>query len=165
MTELTITGLQQERFWERVSRGEGCWEWMGCRTGSGYGYIRVNGRGIGTHRVAYLLECGPIADGLHVTHQCDNPACCNPDHLKLGDRSRNMRDMVARNRNVPHRGAANGNAKVSDATIREAVNEWRSGNSAASVARKYGIPESTFYNWTSGQNMRIRLADAVGATE
>ena len=37
----------EERFWPRVQKGEGCWEWQGTRTALGYGvfvhYTEVGG--------------------------------------------------------------------------------------------------------------------------
>ena len=33
------------------------------------------------HRAAYILWNGPIPDGMQIDHRCDNPKCCNPQHL------------------------------------------------------------------------------------
>lgn len=37
-----------------------------------------------------------IPEGKQVNHHCDNPACCRPDHLYLGDHSDNMHDAMER---------------------------------------------------------------------
>lgn len=97
------------RFWSKVRKaeGEGCWLWQGARGAGGYGQIGVwrqgpNGRRvlvkIGAHRVAWELTNGSVADGLHVLHRCDTPACVRPDHLFLGTSSDNGADMVAKGR-------------------------------------------------------------------
>ena len=31
-----------------------------------------------------------------ITHECDNPNCCNPDHLKKGDHKINMQEAIER---------------------------------------------------------------------
>lgn len=83
----------------------GCWEWNGKRNDSGYGIF--NARLIGyedarAHRVVYEHLVGPIPDGLHLRHHCDNPPCVNPDHLEPGTPAQNMADMVERGRHCMH---------------------------------------------------------------
>ena len=51
-----------------------------------------------THRAAWLVTYGSIPDGLVVRHKCDNPPCCNPEHLELGTHQQNVQDAVDRNR-------------------------------------------------------------------
>lgn len=87
-----------ERFWEKVRKGEGCWEWTAA-TVQGYGVIQM-GRGLGTkraHILSYELSIGPV-NGRWVLHKCDNPPCVRPDHLFLGDVGDNNRDMMAKGR-------------------------------------------------------------------
>lgn len=47
------------------------------------------------HRQAWIDEHGPIADGLEVMHLCNNKACINVEHLRLGTHAENMA-MAAR---------------------------------------------------------------------
>lgn len=90
-----------QRFWDKVRvTDSGCWEWRASRNQHGYGRYRLDGNGPeqGTHRVAYAAFIGPVPDGLHVLHDCDNPPCVNPGHLHAGTRTQNMREMVERGR-------------------------------------------------------------------
>lgn len=34
------------------------------------------------HRIIYAMKNGPIPDGYHIDHKCQNKLCCNPDHLQ-----------------------------------------------------------------------------------
>lgn len=97
-------GTDEERFWRKVIRGSGdeCWGWSGGTTNDGYGYLTLgrehSHRKMVAHRFSYELANGPIPDGLLVLHSCDNPPCCNPDHLRLGTQSDNMFEMASKGR-------------------------------------------------------------------
>ncbi len=65
----------------------GCWLWFGAACSRGYGCFAVtstrnNLRVAAAHRVAYLLNVGPIAPGMTLDHLCRNPACVNPSHME-----------------------------------------------------------------------------------
>lgn len=76
----------------------GCWKYAGQKARDGYGQFRANGRRYSAHRIAYTAFVGEIPDGMLVLHECDNPSCCNPRHLSVGDQSKNMADCVRRKR-------------------------------------------------------------------
>lgn len=104
-----------ERYHQRVRKADPdkCWPWTGSYSVAGYGTIGEGGRGGKTlyaHRIAWELVHGPIAEGLHVCHRCDNPGCVNPSHMFLGTHGENLRDMVAKGRNA--HGELHGNAKL-----------------------------------------------------
>ena len=80
-----------------------CHQWT-AYTLKGYVQIGVGAKMEGSHRVSYEVYRGPIPDGLHVLHTCDNPACVNPDHLWLGTNQDNIDDMVAKGRQVSANG-------------------------------------------------------------
>jgi hypothetical protein len=52
---------------------------------------------LGAHRLAFALTKGEPGL-LHVCHDCDSPACCNPAHLCLGTPKTNAQDKVQRGR-------------------------------------------------------------------
>jgi hypothetical protein len=87
-----------QRFWSKVQKSDGCWEWQGARNWKGYGEHSVNCRAIKAHRYSWALHHGPIPDKALVCHRCDNPCCVRPDHLFIGNNSDNQRDAVKKGR-------------------------------------------------------------------
>ena len=75
-----------------------CWIFLGIQNSSGYGTLLQDGEFSAAHRVSWVIHNGPIPGGLWVLHICDQPSCCNPDHLWLGSPQENMEDMVAKDR-------------------------------------------------------------------
>lgn len=79
-------------FWSRVDikdNNEECWNWKEGTTIGGYGCFIYHGDNIRAHRMVYMLSKGDIPEGLLVLHLCNNPTCCNPNHLELGDDLKN----------------------------------------------------------------------------
>jgi hypothetical protein len=101
------------RFWSRVRKTDGCWDWTGAPDNKGYGHISIERRKVLVHRFVYALERGAIPAGIDVLHSCDNRACVNPDHLFLGTQVDNTRDMIAKGRHA--RGERMGNTHLTDA--------------------------------------------------
>ena len=58
-----------------------CWNWQRTTT-NGYGRIRVDGKLLTSHRVAYQLWKNKLRPGYEIDHLCYNRACCNPAHLE-----------------------------------------------------------------------------------
>jgi hypothetical protein len=108
-----LTPSDKERFWSKVdvSNPDGCWPWTDSLTPDGYGRFSVGSKETQTklaaHRVAKTLSMGEdIPDGKIVMHMCDNPPCCNPDHLGVATHQENMDDMVSKKRSVRSFGRA-----------------------------------------------------------
>ena len=92
-------GTPAERFWRKVYKTEGCWYWLGSRTGNGYGCVRRVGLGgaMTAHRYAYYLTHGEMPEG-DTCHTCDVRLCVRPSHLFAGSRSDNMKDAAQKGR-------------------------------------------------------------------
>lgn len=72
-----------ERFWEKVTPGEGdCWEWLGAKNSAGYARLAIGRGHVRAHRFAFELLVGPIPEGLVLDHLCRNRGCVNPKHLE-----------------------------------------------------------------------------------
>jgi hypothetical protein len=78
------------RFWAKVEQTDGCWLWTAARSGDGYGHIKIDGRMMKAHRVAYEMAHGTIPEGLDVDHLCRQPLCVRPEHLEPVSRRTNI---------------------------------------------------------------------------
>lgn len=75
-----------------------CWNFSGYKNEDGYGIVYVNSKRVRAHRCAKELSLNKnIPDGKLVLHKCDNPSCCNPSHLYIGNYSDNNSDRAMRN--------------------------------------------------------------------
>ena len=131
-------------FWEELEKKEsGCWEWRKTRipvrgnVTNNYGMVTVpGGKKVLAHRVAWKLAYGEIPEGKQVCHGCDNPPCCNPDHLYLATQSENIRDSS-------RKGRLHKTAKLTEEQVREIRRRlresWNKYGLKAQLAREYGI--------------------------
>ncbi|MDE2021237.1 MAG: HNH endonuclease [Patescibacteria group bacterium] len=92
-----------DRFHKKLQWDGECLIFMGTRNCRGYGFVDVMTNGIRTpiltHRLAWALAHGEDPpDDLMICHRCNNPRCCNPDHLYLGTAQDNSDDMVSAGR-------------------------------------------------------------------
>ena len=71
------------RFWIRVGKGlNGCWDWLGSLSTSGYGQVKRQGQHYMCHRIAWEEFYGPLQAGMVLDHLCRNRKCVNPRHLE-----------------------------------------------------------------------------------
>ena len=139
-----------DRFYAKVSPEAltGCWLWVGAVKEFGYGVIGLGTREQGVakaHRVSYELHKGPIPAGLNVLHQCDNPACVNPNHLYAGTLSENMADCKKRGRlkTPDNRGEKAKWHKLTAANVAEVRTRLMT---SAQYAKKFSVSRSAICN-------------------
>lgn len=134
----------QRRFISKIKRGDGCWLWQaGCNT-DGYGTFSVgNIRAMRAHRAAFELWIGSIPSGMCVCHTCDNPPCCNPDHLFLGTVAENMADKAVKGR--LKLGSRAGTSRLTENDVAE-IRVLCATFSQREVAYRYGVSETTISN-------------------
>lgn len=129
-----------ELFWSHVEKTDGCWLWRGTLRGDGYGIAWVAERLVRAHVFSWEQENGPVPEGLCVLHSCDVRSCVRPDHLWLGTRRENQRDMALKGR-APLR-------RLSDDEVRAIRRDYRPrtrndpGN-RAELALRYGVQGQT----------------------
>lgn len=129
-----------DRFWSKVAKLEnGCWEWARA-----------------AHRIAWELIYGPIPPGNDhhgtcVLHRCDNRACVNPDHLRLGTQQDNIADMKRKGRasriirpvKNRARGERSGSAKLTYVQVEEIRERYSGGNvRQKDLATEYGVSQT-----------------------
>jgi len=92
--EMDATNPDTNRIVSRIDikDSDKCWLWRGFLNEHGYGRIRFNGKMTLAHRATWSLYFGEIPDSMCVCHRCDEPACCNPNHLFLGSQQENIND-------------------------------------------------------------------------
>lgn len=113
----------------------GCWLWTGP-TRNRYGVFYVGNKDRSAHRISYETFVGPIPDGLHLLHACDNPGCINPAHLRPGTVKENMADREARRRRVHVRGELIGTSKLLAVDVHDIR---QSTAKSGELAKKYGV--------------------------
>ncbi len=147
------------RFWRLVDRKSEasamCWPFIGAIMPSGYGKFYLSRtKPMRAHRAAWEMVNGPIFSGAHVLHSCDNPACCNPAHLRLGTHADNMADMYKRGRrdHSKIRGEKNGAARLTAEQVAEIRKRLKADESQRALGRAFGVNKSTIARIEHGRS-------------
>jgi hypothetical protein len=132
-----------------------CIEFQGAPSGRGYGYVQRQGRTWRAHRLAWTEANGPIPEGLHVLHHCDNKLCVNVRHLFLGTNADNVADREAKGRGkrpdlrgIPRpdmHGEKHYNAKLTSAQVAEIRAIGIGRLKANALAKHYGVERKTIW--------------------
>ena len=124
------------RFWRLVRRVDGeCWPWQGDTDTAGYGVFLYRGKRVGAHTLALSFTTGELrGEGVDTCHSCDNPSCCNPEHLRFDTRQSNVDDMHARNR-------AARSGRLTDADVIAMRERRANGARQRDLARDFGVSD------------------------
>ena len=131
-----------------VNKATGCHEWTAGPDGHGYGCIKVYGKPLRTHRVAWEIANGPLPAGAVVCHRCDNPRCVNPAHLFAGTHADNVRDKVSKGRQA--RGERNGRAKLTAASAAAIRERSAAGEKRSALAAEFGVDQAVIRRIAEG---------------
>lgn len=140
-----------KRFKSRVDTSGGpgaCWPWKGRIAANGYGVMDVTELKRApsyAHRLAISIHRGSmVGHGDFVCHRCDNPPCCNPAHLFVGDHGDNMRDCASKGRLASQagrslRGERHHAAKLTVDDVHLIDRMDASGCTRREIAEKFGV--------------------------
>ena len=97
----------------------GCWLWTGTKDKDGYGIGQSQGERFRVVRKVIELTTGQMDKDHYALHCCDNPPCCNYNHLFYGTHRDNQIDAASKGRHRLQRnpdlqsGVKNPNCKLS----------------------------------------------------
>ncbi len=135
-----------ERFWAKVDKTDGCWDFTDLS--NGYGRMRIGGKKgkhYLAHRLSYIIHHPLTIDLMEhpdicVCHRCDNPKCVNPAHLFLGSQQDNHRDMVSKGRIADKRGEKHHLVKLTEQQVREIRTRYAEGGiTQKELSYEYGV--------------------------
>lgn len=164
--------LARFQYYTDNSKGpDACWPWVGKRLVGGYGRFWYDGDQRYAHRIAYEISYGPIPQGMKVLHQCDNPPCVNPAHLRVGTHAENMAEKVARNRqgkgdDVASPGWANPRAKLTELDVLEIRRVYAvgGGDVVQSLVDLFGVTRQIIWRVATGRSWSYLDSNQVPRT-
>lgn len=168
----------QNRFMSRIEqRGpDECWPWLGGKNSAGYGVFRPrSGSPVLATRYACGMATRHIPDrSTYCLHSCDNPACCNPKHLRWGTPTDNVQDAIRRKRHKmpppakgnpnPPKGEAVWSATLTADQVRAIWRLHLAGLPATKTAAEVGASAHVVRDVTRGRSWR-HLPDAPPVEE
>lgn len=163
---LKVNRYAPKRFWESASFEEkcvrwkailakhtvikdGCWGWSASLSG-GYGSVCTGSRtNAKAHRVSWMVNFGPIPSEKIVLHNCDNRACTNPSHLRIGTHKDNADDKYRRNRDKHVSCEKHCRSTLNNEQVLEIRSLLANGGSVRSLADRFNV------GWHAINHIRI----------
>lgn len=138
-----VDSLVPTRFRSKIERRGDCLVWTAAKCPKGYGVFKHKKKTFRAHRLAFEWFWGRISKAEVLMHQCDNPSCVNPMHLREGTRSDNNRDMLEKRRH--QHGSSHAHAKLTEDIVRAARNRHAAGELLAPMAAEYSVSVPTLW--------------------
>jgi hypothetical protein len=79
---------EEERFWSKIEKTDGCWNWLATINNSGYGLGYFEGSLSPAHRIVWKLEIGSDPGLFYMDNKCGKRSCVNPEHWDISLRRR-----------------------------------------------------------------------------
>jgi len=89
------------------------------------------------HRASWIINNGPIPEGMCILHRCDNKKCTNIDHLFLGTNEDNVNDMLLKKRNP--KGSQVGTSKLKEKEVIEIKKLLTLGVRVSEISGKFNV--------------------------
>lgn len=132
-----------------------CWIWQKATNEHGYGVLGIKGKPQLAHRIAWQLTNGrPAQIDLKVLHSCDNPPCCNPNHLREGTHQDNVDDREGRGRWGGSIGEAHPQAVLTVETVRQIKYYLAQGDRLSVISKKTGATVNSIYPIKKGKTWK-----------
>ncbi len=117
----------------------------------GYPRLWLQGKSLLVTRYILTILYGKPENDMKAMHSCDNPPCINPDHLRWGTHTENMRDSFAKNRMTRNYGSSHHKVKLTEEQVRE-IRLLKDTVFYKDLALKYGVSKSAICHVVSGKN-------------
>ncbi len=99
-------------------KGDECLLWPYGKNDKGYGLAVIDGVQSAASRWMCILAHGtPIPPRVYAAHNCGNPSCVNPTHLRWATHRENMDDRLVHG--TLNRGERNGKTTITEQDVRD----------------------------------------------
>lgn len=115
------------------------WLWRGNLDSKGYGHFGT----ISAHRMAWILQFGPLFTKQFVCHTCVRKDCVRPRHLFLSDNRGNQRDELLKFGSYI--------AKLKKEDILDIRKLRKEGRTTVSLGIQFGVNPGTITRITNGK--------------